>query len=70
MRIVKTTDDLVISTIVEGEGDLGKKISAYFLASGGFVLELKMTTGFSHTETSSIFWTAPNTEGYRGMYAT
>ncbi|CAN0546669.1 unnamed protein product [Ectocarpus sp. 12 AP-2014] len=37
--------------------------------NGAFVLELRMITGFDHTETRVVLWTAPNTDSGKGGYA-
>lgn len=68
LRIVHVDSDAVVDTLFEGDGSLGKKSKAHMEASGAFVLDLTMITGFDRTETKVVLWTAPNTEGNKGSY--
>ena len=62
-------NDAVVETLFEAEGTLGKRTRAHITATGAFVLDLTMTTGFDQTETTVVLWTAPETEGQKGTYA-
>lgn len=70
LRVVSTDQpDLAVTTLFECEGTLGKKTTAHMEASGAFVLDLTLITGFDRAETKVVLWKAPNTEGSRGSYA-
>lgn len=60
----------VIETLFNCDGTLGSSSSAHMeAATGAFVLDFTMTTGFDHTEAKMVLWTAPKTEGNKGSYA-
>lgn len=59
----------MVDTLFEAEGTLGSNAHAHMEENGAFVLELRMITGFDHTETRVVLWTAPNTDSGKGGYA-
>lgn len=63
-------NNAVVETLFQCDGTLGSGSSAHMdAATGAFVLDFTMTTGFDHTETKMVLWTAPKTEGNKGSYA-
>lgn len=68
LRVVLTDTGVVVETLFEAEGTLGKRASAHITTTGAFVLDLTMTTGFDQAETTVVLWTAPDTEGRKGTY--
>lgn len=58
-----------MDVLFECDGMLSKSTAAHLSASGAFVLDLTMITGFNRTETTTVLWSAPNTDGHRGTYA-
>ncbi|CAM9538820.1 unnamed protein product, partial [Ectocarpus sp. 13 AM-2016] len=69
LRVVNADSGAVVDTLFEAEGTLGSNAHAHMQENGAFVLELRMITGFDHTETRVILWTAPNTDSGKGGYA-
>ncbi|CAM9343925.1 unnamed protein product, partial [Scytosiphon promiscuus] len=69
LRVANIDTGAVMSTLFEAEGTLGNSAVAHMEENGSFVLELRMITGFDHTETRAVLWTAPNTNRGKGGYA-
>lgn len=69
LRVVNTDTGAVDTILFEAEGTLGNSAVAHMEENGSFVLELRMITGFDHTETRAVLWTAPNTGRGKGGYA-